>query len=261
MERQQLQDLFERLAKGEVSPQDALEEAALAPLRSAVEAHPELVPDHSRGLRCDAPEVIYAEGKSIAQAVHAAAMLAQSSPRLLMTRASPEQAVAVQEQLPAATYDHQARVLWWQDPAQDTPPPQGQVLVVAAGTSDLPVAREALLTARWMGTTAELITDVGVAGLHRIVGKIERLRTADALVVVAGMEGALPSVVAGLVHCPLVAVPTSVGYGASYGGLAALLAMLNACAPGIGVVNIDNGFGGGFLAARIARAARGLQGS
>jgi len=260
MERQQLEDLFTRLANGEINPQDALEEAALAPLRAAVHEYPELVPDHGRGLRCDAPEVIYAEGKSVEQAVRAATTLAQSSARLLMTRATAEQAEAVQVELPAADYDALARTVRWHDPAQTSPAPSGKVLVVAAGTSDLPVAQEALVTARWMGSQAEIITDVGVAGLHRIVGKIERLRTADALVVVAGMEGALPSVVAGLVQAPLVAVPTSVGYGASYGGLAALLAMLNACAPGIGVVNIDNGFGGGFLAARIARAACGLQG-
>jgi hypothetical protein len=130
-------------------------------------------------------------------------------------------------------------------------PTGGPVLVVAAGTSDLPVAREALLTARYLGRTADLIADVGVAGLHRILSRLDRLREAHAIVVAAGMDGALPSVVAGLVEAPVVAVPTSVGYGAAFGGLAPLLSMLNACAPGVAVVNIDNGYGAGHLAAQI----------
>jgi len=261
MERSQLLALFERIAGGEITAEAALEEAAMAPLMAAVGTHPELHPDHSRSLRTDAPEVIYAAGKSVAQTVAAAVELAAHQARLLLTRVSPEQAEAVGQALPEAIYEQNARLVLWQRPGVPLPPAQGQVLVIAAGTSDLAVAEEALHTARWMGTEASLVADVGVAGLHRIVGHLERLRTADALVVVAGMEGALPSVVAGLVTAPVVAVPTSVGYGASYGGLAALLAMLNACAPGIGVVNIDNGFGGGLLAARIARTACRLQGN
>jgi NCAIR mutase (PurE)-related protein len=143
-----------------------------------------------------------------------------------------------------------ARLLAW--PAEPPTPVGGQVLVVAAGTSDLPVAQEALLTARYLGRAAELVVDVGVAGLHRILGRLEQLRAASVIVVVAGMDGALPSVVAGLVSAPVVAVPTSVGYGAAFDGLAPLLTMLNSCAPGVAVVNIDNGYGAGHLAAQIA---------
>jgi pyridinium-3,5-biscarboxylic acid mononucleotide synthase len=147
-------------------------------------------------------------------------------------------------------YDLEARLLAW--PADPPAPVGGRVLVLAAGTSDLPVAREALLTAQHLGRPAELIVDVGVAGLHRVLGHLEVLRAARAIVVAAGMDGALPSVVAGLVPAPVIAVPTSVGYGAAFEGLAALLTMLNACAPGVAVVNIDNGYGAGHLAAQIA---------
>ena len=153
-------------------------------------------------------------------------------------------------ELPDAFYADDCGLLAW--PAQPPDPVGGQVLVVAAGTSDHVVAREALLTARHLGRSAELIMDVGVAGLHRVLAKQDMLRAAKVIVVVAGMDGALPAVVAGLVAAPVVAVPTSTGYGAAFGGLAALLGMLNSCAPGVGVVNIDNGYGAGHLAAQIA---------
>jgi NCAIR mutase (PurE)-related protein len=142
-------------------------------------------------------------------------------------------------------------------PAEPPEPSGGLVVVVSAGTSDLPVAREALLTAGYLGRPTELVVDVGVAGLHRVLARLDLLRRARVIVVAAGMDGALPSVVAGLVSAPVVALPTSVGYGASFAGVAALLAMLNACAPGVGVVNIDNGYGAGHLAAQIAAAAEG----
>ena len=151
-----------------------------------------------------------------------------------------------QAHLTDAAYDPTARLLAW--PAEPPPPTGGRVLVVCAGTSDLPVAREALLVTRHLGRRADLVVDVGVAGLHRVLGHLEQLRSARAIVVVAGMDGALPSVVAGLVTAPVVAVPTSVGYGAAFEGLAALLTMLNSCAPGVAVVNIDNGYGAGHLA-------------
>jgi pyridinium-3,5-biscarboxylic acid mononucleotide synthase len=153
-------------------------------------------------------------------------------------------------ELPDAFHDHEAGLLAW--PADPPEPTGGRVVVVTAGTSDLPVAREALLTAQYLGRPTELVVDVGVAGLHRVLARLPLLRSARVIIVVAGMDGALPSVVAGLVSAPVVALPTSVGYGAAFGGLAPLLAMLNSCAPGVAVVNIDNGYGAGHLAAQIA---------
>jgi NCAIR mutase (PurE)-related protein len=161
--------------------------------------------------------------------------------------------VVLREVVPDAAADEVARLVAW--PAEPPPPTGGLVVVVCAGTSDLPVAREALLTATHLGRRTELLVDVGVAGLHRVLHRLDLLRSARAIVVAAGMDGALPSVVAGLVAAPVVAVPTSVGYGAAFGGLAPLLSMLNACAPGVGVVNIDNGYGAGHLAAQIAAPA------
>jgi NCAIR mutase (PurE)-related protein len=170
--------------------------------------------------------------------------------RTLFTRASPEHAVAILGELPDAVHDVASGLLAW--PPDPPDPVGGQVLVVAAGTADQPVAREALLTARHLGRPADLIMDVGVAGLHRVLRRLDVLRAARVIVVVAGMDGALPAVVAGLVAAPVVAVPTSTGYGAAFEGLAPLLTMLNSCAPGVGVVNIDNGYGAGHLAAQIA---------
>jgi pyridinium-3,5-biscarboxylic acid mononucleotide synthase len=209
--------------------------------------------DHDRMNRRGYPEAVYCEGKSAAQLQAIARSLRSPGDVVgvvLFTRASPEQAQVVLSELPGAAHDAEARLLAW--PAEPPPPAGGLVVVVAAGTSDLPVAREAELTARYLGRRTRLVADVGVAGLHRVAAHLELLRSARALVVVAGMDGALPTVVAGLVRAPVVAVPTSVGYGASFGGVAALLTMLNACAPGVGVVNIDNGYGAGHLAAQIA---------
>ncbi|WP_418605717.1 nickel pincer cofactor biosynthesis protein LarB [Georgenia sp. SUBG003] len=179
---------------------------------------------------------------------------AEGVPRTLFTRADSERAAAVLQVLPDAFHDPEARLLAW--PPAPPRPAGGLVVVACAGTSDLPVAREAAHTARYLGRRTELVVDVGVAGLHRILARAGLLRSAAAVVVVAGMDGALPGVVAGLVSAPVVAVPTSVGYGAAFEGLAPLLTMLNACAPGVGVVNIDNGYGGGHLAAQIAAPRR-----
>lgn len=213
--------------------------------------------DHARAARRGYPEAIYCEGKSAAQVRSIAAALrhhasraSSPAPVTLFTRADPPRAEAVLAELPEATYDPQARLLAW--PGEPPEPTGGLVVVAAAGTSDLPVAREALLTARYLGRRAELVMDVGVAGLHRVLGRLDLLRQARAIVCVAGMDGALPSVVAGLVAAPVVAVPTSVGYGAAFGGIAPLLTMLTACAPGVVVVNIDNGYGAGHAAAQIA---------
>jgi pyridinium-3,5-biscarboxylic acid mononucleotide synthase len=206
--------------------------------------------DHDRTERRGYPEAVYGPGKSDEQLASIAAAVATAGARTLFTRITPAQAEVIGDALPDVGYDLEARLLAW--PADPPAPVGGRVLVLAAGTSDLPVAREALLTAQHLGRPAELIVDVGVAGLHRVLGHLEVLRAARAIVVAAGMDGALPSVVAGLVPAPVIAVPTSVGYGAAFEGLAALLTMLNACAPGVAVVNIDNGYGAGHLAAQIA---------
>ncbi|MEU4560162.1 nickel pincer cofactor biosynthesis protein LarB [Actinoplanes sp. NPDC023936] len=209
--------------------------------------------DLERAARRGYPEAVYCAGKTPAQtAAIAATVRDRPDVTTLFTRASGEHASAVLQQLPEAHHDAGAGLLAW--PPTPPPPSGGPVLVVAAGTSDLPVAREALLTARYLGRDADLIADVGVAGLHRILGHLPALRAAHAIVVAAGMDGALPGVVAGLVSAPVVAVPTSVGYGAAFGGVAPLLTMLNACAPGVAVVNIDNGYGAGHLAAQITAA-------
>jgi hypothetical protein len=212
--------------------------------------------DLHRAQRCGFPEVVFAEGKTKEWIEGAIRRLRAAGQDCFVTRVNEEQARHLALCFPEAEQDRLARTFWW--PAEGArPTPQGHVCVVTAGTSDLPVAQEALVTARVMGAHVEMIVDVGVAGIHRILRHRERLAQADAVVVVAGMDGALPSVVGGLVACPVIACPTSVGYGASFGGLAALLTMLNSCAAGVAVVNIDAGFKAGDIAARIARRAAG----
>jgi len=234
----QARALLEAVAAGDVSPDTALARFATAPYDDLAHS---LVDTH-RALRTGDPEVVYAAGKSTAQVLDNVHALRARSDRVLVTRCSPELAEAL---------GGTGRTVLVGTPK----PTVGLVAVLAAGTSDGPVAEEAAVTAQAFGACVERIDDVGVAGLHRLIAAREVLDRADVLVVVAGMEGALPSVVGGLVGTPMVAVPTSVGYGASFGGLAALLAMLNSCAPGVAVVNIDNGFGAGVFAARVARRA------
>ena len=204
--------------------------------------------DHDRARRCGFPEVVFCEGKRPDDAAAIAVEILSRSDRLLMTRASDAVATAVRARVPAAQFHERARCIT----VEPSPlPARGNVAVVCAGTSDLPVAEEAAVTLRIAGNRVETFTDVGVAGLHRLLRRIDAIREANAIVAVAGMEGALPSVLAGLVDKPVIAVPTSIGYGASFGGIAALLSMLNSCAAGVAVVNIDNGFGAGYLASRI----------
>jgi NCAIR mutase (PurE)-related protein len=212
--------------------------------------------DLDRAARTGDPEVVYGAGKTPEQVVSILGTLHEAHPEraVLATRLSTEAAALVAASLPTATVDPVARCAT----IGPLPDPVGTVVVVSAGTSDAPVAAEATLTAAVHGAGVRLVPDVGVAGLHRLLAVRGTLESADCLVVVAGMEGALPSVVGGLVGVPLVAVPTSVGYGASFGGLAALLGMLNSCAPGVTVVNIDNGYGAGLFAARVARRAGGV---
>jgi NCAIR mutase (PurE)-related protein len=207
--------------------------------------------DLDRAARTGDPEVVYGAGKTPDQVVAILRALHDKHPEraVLATRLAPEALDVVGAALPDATIDLVARAIT----LGPLPTPRGTVAVVAAGTSDAPVAAEAALTVAVHGAAVDRIDDVGVAGLHRLLGVRDRLAAADCLVVVAGMEGALPSVVGGLTGVPIVAVPTSVGYGASLGGVAALLAMLNSCAPGVTVVNIDNGYGAGVHAARVAR--------
>jgi pyridinium-3,5-biscarboxylic acid mononucleotide synthase len=209
--------------------------------------------DHDRARRRGYPEAVYCEGKTPGQVSAVAKAIKASGTTTLFTRADSAHTEAVLSVLPDARHDEDARMLAW--PPEPPAPRGGRVLVVAAGTADFGVAREAQLTAVYLGRAADLVTDVGIAGLHRILARLDQLRSARVIVVVAGMDGALPGLVAGLVSAPVIAVPTSVGYGAALGGVAALLTMLNSCAPGVAVVNIDNGYGAGHLAAQIAAPA------
>lgn len=206
--------------------------------------------DTDRAQRRGYPEAVYCEGKSTPQVLAIAAAVRERSAPTLFTRVLPDQVEGLLAELDGARHVADARVVAW--PGEPPEPTGGLVVVVAAGTSDLPVAHEAVVTAQHLGRRCELVVDVGVAGLHRVLAHVDLLRSARVVVVAAGMDGALPGVVAGLVAAPVVAVPTSVGYGASFAGVAPLLTMLTACAPGVAVVNIDNGYGAGHLAAQIA---------
>ena len=241
--------LLAEVAAGRVAPADALER-----LRHFPSEHlPFATIDHHRSLRQGHPEVVFCAGKTVEQVVAICERLHAASGTFLGTRASSEQASALASAFPRMRWHPLARVVHL--PSPEAPAADGgTILVVSAGTSDLPVAEECALVAEAFGHRVERLADVGVAGIHRVLAAGERLRAAAVVVVVAGMEGALPSVVGGLVSAPVIAVPTSVGYGASFGGLAALLGMLNSCASGVTVVNIDNGFGAAAAASRMLRA-------
>ena len=249
MIRERVRALLERVASGEVAPERALDELARAPIESIEFA----TIDHHRGLRQGFPEVIFGAGKSPTQVVEIAARLSARGDRALITRADAAALGALRERWPNARLNEVARTAIVPEPS-GAAPETGPVLLVTAGTSDLPVAEEAAETLFAASVCVERLTDVGVAGIHRLLARSEELQRAQVIIVVAGMDGALPSVVGGLVACPVVAVPTSVGYGASFGGIAALLTMLNSCAAGVTVVNIDNGFGAAVAAARIVHA-------
>ena len=244
-----LKDLLDRVARGDADPAEALEQLVEAFRAQPFEDIGFARIDHHRSIRQGFPEVILGLGKTPAQIAAIAKQIVGRGSTLLVTRASPEAFAAVRDVAPDATYHDAACVITLRQP--DIAPGKGTIVVAAAGTADLPVAEEAAVTAELMGNCVERIYDVGVAGLHRLLGERARLAAARAIVVVAGMEGALPSVVAGLVSVPVIGVPTSIGYGASFGGVAALLGMLNSCASGVSVVNIDNGFGAGNIASLI----------
>ncbi|MBI4236247.1 MAG: nickel pincer cofactor biosynthesis protein LarB [Chloroflexi bacterium] len=239
--------LLEQVQAGRLPPADALEKLRLLPFEDLGFAKV----DHHRELRKGFPEVVFGPGKTPEQIAAIVEGIVRHSGRVLVTRVDPTVSEAVQARVPALRYHAIARALYL-DPDPEAPRKPG-VAVLCAGTADLPVAEEAALTAELLGNQVARYPDVGIAGVHRLLAELEGIQKARAIVVVAGMEGALPSLVGGLVAAPVIAVPTSVGYGTSFGGLAALLAMLNSCAPGVAVVNIDNGFGAGFLAGLINR--------
>ena len=265
-----LRRILDQVRRGRITTQDAVEALATLPFEAA---GPALV-DHHRSLRQHLPEVILAQGKTASQCLTIARTIVKRSGRCLATRVSGEQARVLLEAFAGdAAWNEAARAVVIErrrggasrakarrsgraDRSRSGGSRRGSVLVLSAGTSDLPVAEEAATTLEFMGLPVQRVYDAGVAGIHRVLAHLRALRTASAVVVVAGMEGALASVVAGMTDRPVIAVPTSVGYGASYGGLAALLAMLNSCAAGVTVVNIDNGFGAGYAAGVIARQSR-----
>jgi pyridinium-3,5-biscarboxylic acid mononucleotide synthase len=252
MDRSQIESLLNEVREGRTAVPDALDRLRDLPFEDIGFAKV----DHHRALRTGMPEVIFSAGKTPAQVAAIFARMAEHGGNVLATRASADMFRAVRdlekrEEQPRAVYHEAARCITL---TQSAPTPgKGTIAVVCAGTSDLPVAEEAVVTARLMGNTVELIADVGVAGIHRLLAQKSSLQSARVLIVCAGMEGALPTVVAGLVNAPVLAVPTSVGYGASFGGVAALLGMLNTCSPNVSVVNIDNGFGAACIASLINR--------
>jgi len=249
-----LRSLLDRVAAGRLKPETALERLKHLPFEDVGFARI----DHHRTLRTGAPEVIYCEGKTTRQTVAIAAKLIESGTDVLATRASGPIFAAFKRRWRRTKVYREARIAAVLRPRR--PAPVGNVLVVCAGTSDIPVAEEARVTAQVLGNRVQRVYDAGVAGIHRLLANAKEIQAAHVIVVVAGMEGALASVVGGLAGCPVIAVPTSVGYGASFGGVAPLLTMLNSCSPGVSVVNIDNGFGAGYIASLINHLAAGTAG-
>ena len=248
MDRDILKDLLVRLSKGKVTVEDTLERLKTLPFEDLGFA----CIDHHRGVRKGISEVIFGEGKEVSEISGIMERMVAQEQNIMVTRLLPEKAKEVKSRFPDSTYNTRSMVLTLiKHPVKKSG--KGTILVMTAGTSDIHVAEEAAIAARFMGNEVDTVYDVGVSGLHRILSHRERLMKASVIVVVAGMEGALPSVVAGLVDKPVIAVPTSVGYGASFNGIAALLGMLNSCAAGVTVVNIDNGFGAGYAAGIINR--------
>ena len=245
----ELRELLDQIHRGALDPSDAhtrlLDDLSAGPVSDLGFARV----DHHRAVRQGFPEVVFGQGKTPDQVASIAEQIVGQGQTLLVTRTDERAFQAVLRVVPDATFHPVARAISFRQ--GDIEAGRGTILVVAAGTSDLPVAEEACVTSELMGNATDRLYDVGVAGIHRLLAEHARLRSARALIVVAGMEGALPSVVAGLVRAPVIAVPTSVGYGASFGGVAALLGMLNSCAVGLSVVNIDNGFGAGAMASKI----------
>ena len=249
MDRDEIKSLLESFRAGERSMAEVLDRLSHGPVAELGFAHVDL----ARSARCGFPEVIFCQGKTAEWVEGVMHRLAEAGQDCLATRVAPELAEQIRVTFPAAEHNATARTIWL--PRRDRPAAVGRLLVITAGTSDLPVAEEARVTATAIGCEVELIADVGVAGLHRLLRHTDKFADADAIVVVAGMEGALPSVVGGLVACPVIAVPTSVGYGANLQGVTTLMAMLTSCASNVAVVNIDGGFNGGYFGGLVARRA------
>jgi NCAIR mutase (PurE)-related protein len=249
LDQDTLRDLLVRVSKSEITVEESLERLKALPFEDLGFA----CIDHHRSLRRGLSEVIFGEGKDTSEILAIMERMLGQEENILVTRLASDKAEEILGKFPASIYHKRARVLTlMKRPGKISG--RGTILVMSAGTSDIPVAEEAAITARFMGNEVDTIYDVGVSGLHRILAHRERVIRASVIVVVAGMEGALPSVVSGLVDTPVIAVPTSVGYGASFHGISALLGMLNACATGVTVVNIDNGFGAGYAASVINKA-------
>jgi NCAIR mutase (PurE)-related protein len=249
MNKATLLELLAAVERGYLSPADASKRLANLPFEDL--GHARI--DHHRSLRAGLPEVIYASGKTSAQVTEIFTRMTAAGHDVLATRVDADTAIAVLEAVPTAVHHPQARAITLRQSTHAEP--KGHIAVVCAGTSDLPIAEEAAITAELFNTRVTRLYDVGVAGVHRLLAVRDQLASANAIIVCAGMEGALPSVVGGLVGVPVIAVPTSVGYGASFSGAAALLGMLNSCSPNVTVVNIDNGFGAAYSATLIARQA------
>jgi len=248
MDFRKLEDLLKNVRSGKTSIQEAMAQLKSLPFEDLGYARI----DHHRSLRKGFPEVIWGEGKTSGQILSIMKQLKRKGQNILITRLEEKKAKAIQKIFSKSRYYPQSKVLTYlTHPVKSEG--KGTILVVTAGTTDIPVAEEAAVTSQFMGNRVETLYDVGVAGIHRLLSERERLEAARVLIVVAGMEGALPSVIGGLVDRPVIAVPTSVGYGTSFGGITALLAMLNSCASGVAVVNIDNGFGAGYMASLINR--------
>ncbi|MDM8543503.1 nickel pincer cofactor biosynthesis protein LarB [Desulfococcaceae bacterium HSG9] len=247
MDNKHLKELLEQVKSGRIDTDAALHQLKKLPYENLGYARI----DHHRCMRNGVPEVIYCEGKTIPQIQGIVEKLSQYNENILATRANPDVYAGIQDVIPDCVYHEMARIVVVKPRSVNQ---VGNLAVVCAGTSDMPVGEEAAITAEVLGNNVNRIYDVGVAGLHRLLGVCDDLFKAHVAIVIAGMEGALASVVGGLVSCPVIGVPTSVGYGASFGGIAALLSMLNSCASGVSVVNIDNGFGAGFQASLINKA-------
>lgn len=243
--KSKIKDVLNKVYRKKISPEEALRLLKDYPYQDLEFAKI----DHHRELRKGFPEIIYGQGKTEDQILKISREIIKKGSNLLVTKVGPEIFKALSKKMPKARYNSLAKVIYLKQ--QEPAPGKGKVAILTAGTSDVPVAEEAAVTCDILGNEVEKIYDVGVAGIHRLFGEYEKIKRARVVVVVAGMEGALPSVIAGIVNAPIIAVPTSVGYGASLKGLAALLAMLNSCPGGVGVVNIDNGFGAGYLASLI----------
>ena len=247
MDNKHLMDILSDVASGAMKPEDAIEKLKNLPFEDLGFANI----DHHRNLRTGYPETVFCQGKTSARIAGIMEKLAENNDNIIGTRASREDFEAVKEVAPEAVYYEDARLIVInRAPARVT---DKKIAVISAGTADIPVAEEAAVTAETLGNPVDRIYDIGVAGIHRLFANLGRIREANVVIVVAGMEGALASVIGGIVDKPVIAVPTSVGYGANFGGLSALLSMLNSCANGVGIVNIDNGFGAGHLASSINR--------